>query len=787
MLKNHFKIAWRNILKTKTYTFINMTGLAIGMAAAALILLWVESEQTFDRFYKNSNRIYELYNRGEFSNDTHAWPGMGNPLAPLLASRHPELESVVRSTPANLSIGVRENQFSSEGLFADPDFFKLFDRQIILGNLDNALSTPEGVVLTASMANRLFGTDDVVGQTVTIDSSDHFSVVAIVENFPANSRFKDAGYFLPWEYFERRIGPEAAASWKNFKVATFVMLAPTANYQHVESQISTILNDLQVADNALFLHPAEKWHLFSEAKHGHFTTGSIKKVRLFGIIAFLTLLTACINFMNLSTAKSEQRAKEVGIQKILGAHRKSLIVQFLAESLILSVIAGSLAFLLLSMAINPFNNVFGFELNIPYHQFSFWLSALLFTLFTGLLAGSYPACLLSGFKPMTVLKGSTSTIRQPLTFRSALIVFQFSFTIVLLIATTVIITQIHHAENREQGYEKSNLIYFPLNTNLKKHYEQIRNDLIQSGAVLSMTRSSGTITRQTFGALNFSWPGSDAEDAQQAFVTITADKDFKSTTGAQLVLGRDIDVDNYPTDENAVLINQAAVKVMNLDDPIGAIIRNGEQQWHVVGVVKDFIFYSPYTAINPLFIIGSREWFNFVYLKLNASRPLQQNITHVASAIQKHEPNHTFEYHFVDDTYAMNFEKEKQMAKLTQVFSGLAIFISCLGLFGMMAFVAQQRRKEIGIRKVLGASISGVVAMLSKEFVKLVLIAIVIAAPIAWWTMNKWLDDFTYRIDIQWWMFAVAGLAALLIAVLTVSWQAIRAAVANPVDSLRDE
>ncbi|WP_176146239.1 ABC transporter permease [Parapedobacter luteus] len=787
MIKSYFKIAWRNILKTKNYTLINITGLAIGMAAAALILLWVENEWTFDRFYKNTDRIYELYNRGEFSNDTHAWPGVGNPLAPLLVSRHPELESVVRSTPANLSVSVQDNRFNSEGLYADPDFFNLFDRRVIRGDLHKALSTPEGIVLTASMANRLFGTDDVVGQTVTIDSADHFSVTALVEDFPANSRFKNAGYFLPWEYFEHSIGQKAAASWTNFKVATFVMLDPTANHQHVESQISAILTELQVADNMLFLHPAEKWHLYSKATHGYFTIGNIQKVRLFSIIAFLTLLTACINFVNLSTAKSEQRAKDVGIQKILGAHRKSLIVQFLAESLILSTFAGCLAFLLLSLAINPFNHLFGYELDIPYHEFSFWLATLLFILFTGLLAGSYPAFLLSGFKPMAILKGSAPTTRQPLSVRKALIVFQFSFTIALLIATLVIVKQIHHAENREQGYDKSNLVYLPLNTKLKMQYEQIKHDLIQSGTVLSMTRSSGTITRQTFGALNFSWPGSNAADAQQAFVTITTDTDFKSTMGTQLVLGRDIDIERYPTDENAVLVNEAAVEAMKLDDPIGTIIRNGEQQWHVVGVVKDFIFYSPYTAISPLFIMGSGDWFNFAYLKLDASRPLQQNLARVSSAIQKYAPNETFEYHFVDEAYAVNFKREKQTANLTQVFSGLAVSISCLGLFGMMAFVVHQRRKEIGIRKVLGASVSGIVSMLSGDFVKLVLVAVIVASPIAWWAMNKWLEDFAYRIEIQWWMFAVAGIVAVAIALLTVSWQALRAAQANPVDSLRDE
>ncbi|WP_028298811.1 ABC transporter permease [Olivibacter sitiensis] len=787
MLRSYFKIAWRNLERAKGYAFINIFGLAIGMAAAAIIILWVENEWTFDRFYTNTDRIYEVYNRGNFNNDTYAWEGVGNPLAPILQNNHAELEKVVRSSATSGTLSVNDRYFNSEGIFADSDFFHLFDFPVIHDSLGDRLASINNIVVTASLAEKLFGTNDVVGKHVQLDSADNFTITAVLQDIPSNSRFKDVAYFLPWNYFERSIGPEIANSWVNLKVPTYVLLKPEVRVEQVESKLRNTLVDLKIAQNELFLHPATQWHLYNKAEHGYFTGGIIDKVRLFTFISLAILLIACINFMNLSTAKSEQRAKEVGIRKVVGAQRKTLVYQFLSESILLAALAACLAFVFLFLSLKPFNDLLGTSIQIPYMDFSFWCFAIGFVLTTGFLAGSYPAFLLSSFKPVKVLKGAFRTGPYPFRLRRVLVVFQFSFTITLIIATLIIGRQIQHAQNRDQGYDKSNLIYLPLNSNIRNHYEAIKQDLISADLATSVTRSSGTITQQTFGSLNFSWPGSTPEDNNQAFVAITSDTDFSSTTGVQIVQGRDIDIQRYRTDVDAMLLNEAAVKAMRLKNPIGAIVKNGEQQWHVVGVVKDFIFYSPYASINPLFILGSGDWFNYMYLKLSPDKNLSQNLAAIKAVFKQYNPNATLEYNFVDEAYARNFKEEQHTAMLTSLFSMLTIFISCLGLFGLATFTMGQRRKEIGIRKVLGASVGGIVQLLSKEFVKLAVLSVFIASPIAWWAMSKWLDSFTYKIDIAWWMFAVAGLTAVTIALLTVSIQAIRTAIANPVDSLRDE
>lgn len=787
MIKNYFKIAWRNLERAKGYAFINIFGLAIGMAAAAIIILWVKNEWTFDRFYTHTDRIYEVYNRGSFNNDTYTWEGVGNPLASILKSNYAEMEEVVRSNPTASVLTIDDKRFRSEGLYIDKGFFQLFDFPAVQGNLKDGLSSINNIVVTASLAEKTFGTTDVVGKSIQLDSTDNFIITAVLKDIPSNSRFKDATYFLPWSYFERTLGKETASSWVNIKVSTFVLLKPGVSVNQIEPKIRGTLIDLQVSENELFLHPASKWHLYNKAEHGYFTGGSIDKVRLFSLVALLILLIACINFMNLSTAKSEQRAKEVGIRKVIGARRKMLVYQFLGESILLAMVAGTVAFVFLFLSIAPFNDLLGTKIEIPYEEVSFWCVAFGFALLTGLLAGCYPAFLLSSFKPIKVIKGVLKTSHNPFHLRRILVVFQFSFTITLIICALIIRQQIQHAQKRDQGYDKSNLIYLPLNSSIKNHYEAIKHDLIQSGVATSVTRSSGTITQQTFGSLNFSWPGSTPEDLHQAFVALTSDENFQSTMGIQIVQGRDIDIQTYPTDVDAMLLNESAVKAMRLKNPIGAMIKNGEQQWHVVGVVNDFIFYSPYTAINPLFIFGSGDWFNFLYLKLNPQKELAQALTSAETIFKTYNPNDPFEYNFVDEAYAKNFEEEQNTAKLTNLFSILTIFISCLGLFGLATFTIGQRRKEIGIRKVLGATVSGIVGLLSKDFVKPVLMAITIACPVAWWAMNSWLEDFTYKIEIQWWLFAVAGLAAVVIALLTVGFQAIKAAVANPVDSLRDE
>lgn len=788
MIKNLLKTAWRNIIRDKSSSLINIFGLALGMSVSALIILWIQHEVTFDQFYSKTDRIYEVYNRGDFNNKNWAWSGQANPLAPLLKRDYPEFESICRYNNTSLALSEGEQYFQTEGAYADSSFFQIFDFKFIHGNSQQALSSKKSIVLTATLAQKLFKTLDVVGKNIQIDSADILTVTALIEDIPRNSRFHDASYFIPWTYFEEhQLGEQTASSWTGIKVPTFILLKDPIISTTVEKKISQILLDLEVSKNKLFLHPAAKWHLYSKAENGYFVGGKIDVIRLFAAIAFIILLIACVNFVNLSTAKSEKRAKEVGVRKVLGAQKSMLVIQFLSESILLSLIAGVFAVTLVLVSLPFFNSLLNTAIVLTFTNGLFWLCFLTFILFTGLLAGIYPALFLSSFQPIAVLKGVFRIRVSNISLRKVLIVFQFTFSMALMIATWTIYRQLIYAANRDNGYDKNHLISLPLSPSIRSHFDPIRDDLINSGAALSVTRSSGTITQHTFGATNFSWPGSKPEDLNKAFVALTTDADFKNTMGVNMILGRDIDIRQYPTDSNALLLNESAVQAMKLETPIGSIIRNGEQQWHVVGVVSDFIFYSPYTTINPLFILGSGDWFNFMYVKLNPHNNISQNLAVTENILKKYDPITPFDYAFTDELYEKNFENEQKTAILISLFSGITLLTTCLGLFGLIAYIIVLRRKEISIRKILGASLQRTAFLLSKEFMLLVAISFVIASPIAYWIMEKWLQNFTYRIAMPWSIFLLTAISTFLITLVTIGIQIIKAAMANPVDSLRDE
>jgi len=788
MIKTYLKIAWRNIIRDKSSSLINIVGLAIGMAASALIILWIQHELTFDRFYSKTDRIYEVYNRGNFNDKTWAWSGQANPLASLLKKDYPAIESAARYSSTSLMLSDGEKYFRTEGAYADSSFFHIFDFSFIHGNSTQALSTQKSIVLTASLADKLFGTLDIIGKNVQIDSSEIFTVTALIRDIPTNSRFRDASYFVPWTYFEeRQLGEQTASSWTGIKVPTFILLKAHVAPATIETEISQLLLDLEVSKNKLFLHPASKWHLYTKAENGYFIGGKIDVIRLFAAIALIILLIACVNFINLSTAKSEQRAKEVGVRKVMGAQKKMLVTQFLSESVLLSFVAGLGAFLLVLASLAHINSLLDTVIVLAFANKLFWLYAFSFIVITGVLAGLYPALFLSSFQPVVVLKGVSKYRVSRISLRKVLIVFQFTFSIALIIATWIIYRQLMYAESRDNGYDKNNLISLPLSASIRQHFDPIRHELLNSGAVSSITRSSGTITQHSFGATNFSWPGSTTDDLSKAFVALTADADFKNTMGIKMVLGRDIDIRHYPTDSTAMLLNESAVKAMKLADPIGTVIRNGEQQWHVVGIVSDFIFYSPYTAINPLFILGSGDWFNFMYLKLNPHNHVAQNLAITENILKKYDPISSFDYAFTDEIYEKNFENEHRTAVLISLFSGITLLTTCLGLFGLIAYVITLRKKEISVRKILGASLQSTAFLLSKEFMILISISFVIASPIAYWAMEKWLQNFTYRIAMPWGIFVLTAIFTFLITLVTIGIQIMKAAMANPVDSLRDE
>jgi ABC-type antimicrobial peptide transport system permease subunit len=509
----------------------------------------------------------------------------------------------------------------------------------------------------------------------------------------------------------------------------------------------------------------------------------IDTLRIFGVIAGLILLIACINFMNLSTARSEKRAKEVGVRKVMGGKRWALIRLFLGESMIVSFIAGTAAIILARMALPVFRTLMGQPLTLHLNNGWFWLAGLGFIVFTGLLAGSYPAFYLSSFSPVKVLKGLVRKKQGVISSRKVLVVVQFSVACALIVSTLVVHRQINHAQNRETGYNKNQLIYIPLEGDVARNFELIKNDLLNSGTAESVTRTSAPMTQGWSNTMGVNWQGKEP-GARQIFDLYYADAGWTKTAGTTIIAGRDIDIYTYPTDSSAMLLNESALQLMSFDDPTGEIITTQGRDWHVVGVVKDFILQSPYDPVSPMLIGGPSGWFLTMHIKLNGANRTADNLAKAEQIFRQYNPNYPFEYHFVDEEYARKFQEEQKMGSLATGFAGLTIFISCLGLFALVAYMAEIRKREIGIRKVLGASVASVMVLLSKEFLMLVLISVVVASPVAWWAMNRWLSGFAYRTDIPWWLFVVVGCISVGIALLTVGYQAVRAAMANPVKSI---
>ncbi|HEX9512152.1 MAG TPA: ABC transporter permease, partial [Puia sp.] len=681
---------------------------------------------------------------------------------------------------------VGETHLNSRGAFTDSGFISMFDFPLLKGNAVQALKGPTNIVLTEKFAKSLFGKEDPMGKTVRIDSNAVFTVTGVLKDLPPNTSF-EFDYLLPWA-FGTRLGWDDQ-EWGNNSVSTYVLLKPGATLDAFNSKVKDITTSHSKETEKVFAYPVSRLHLYGKSENGQLVAGRVAMVRLFAIIAGFILLIACINFMNLSTARSEKRAKEVGIRKVVGAYRGSLVAQFIGESILLALLAFLIALLLVQISLPAFNLLVAEELHIDYASPYFWLFSVAFILFTGLVAGSYPAFYLSAFNPSKVLKGTFKNNTALVTPRKVLVVLQFSFAIILIICTLIIQRQIRFAQDRNSGYNRNNLVYTFAQGDASKHYDLIKQELLRSGAAVSVTRSANPITRRWSDSWGFHWQGSTDEDLKLDFVRMGSDADFVKTMGVTLLQGRDINIHDYPYDTSSLLLNESAVKAMRLKDPIGQIVKDGGSQvWHVVGVVKDFIFESPFeTKISPTMIQGPREFFQVIHFRLNPANSITANVAKAKKIFSQYNPQYPFECIFTDEAYAKKFKEEQRVGQLAALFAGLTIFISCLGLFGLATYMAENRIKEIGVRKVLGASVAGITTLLAKDFIKLVLAAFIIASPIAWFSMDKWLDGYGYRIAIGWGVFALSGGLAILIAILTVSYQSIRAAIANPMKSLRAE
>ena len=793
MLKNYFTVAWRNLLKSKIYSAINIVGLATGMAVAILIALWIWDELSFNNYYKNHQTLAQVNTTQTFNGITGTGEAVAQPLGNELRTKYGSDFKAVSMASWNFGhiLDAGEKKISAAGMWVETVFPTMFTLNMLKGNV-NGLRDPSAILLSQSLAKTLFGSADPINKTVRIDNKYDMKVTGVFEDFPRNTSLYDTKLLLSWDKYINTEDwlKKAATEWGNHSWQAYVQVNDHIDFAQETEKIKKAsmvhLNAAHDGVEELILHPMDKWRLYNEFKNGKISGGRIQFVWLFGIIGVFVLLLACINFMNLSTARSEKRAKEVGIRKTVGSLRPQLIKQFLTESIVVAFLALFIALILVLLLIPFFNGLSDKAIHLPGANIYFWLFILAFTLFTGIVSGSYPAFYLSNFEPIKVLKGTFRVGRFASLPRKVLVVVQFSISIALIIGTIIVYRQIQYAKDRPVGYSREGLITIMMNTpDLNGHYDALRNDLLATGKVENMSESSSPATEIWSNNIGFSWQGKDP-NTLPLFGTVGVTYDYGKTIQWQLKEGRDFSRD-FLTDSSAMIMNEAAVKLIGIKNVVGMTIKWDTTPNHVVGVIRDMVMQSPYEPVKPTFFFLSSKWASVITVRLKPSAILQDGLAKVEAVFKKYNPASPFEYKFTDDEYAKKFEDEKRIGNLSTFFAILAVFISCLGLFGLASFVAEQRTKEIGVRKVLGASVFNLWQMLSKDFVTLVIISCAIAIPIAWYFLHKWLEQYAYRTDISWWIFVLAAIGAMVITLITVSYQAIKAALANPTSSLRSE
>jgi putative ABC transport system permease protein len=788
MLKNYFTIAWRHLAKNKTLSFINIFGLSVGMAFAMLIVMWIQYERSYDTFHKNFDRIAMVKKHTLFNDQKDTKITVMLPLYDELKANYPEIKRASRLDWGDRhSLVVGNNKFNKEGHYVDPDFLDMFTFPVIKGNSKTALNDPNSIILTESLAKTLFGTQEPIGQFIKIDNKHTVQVTAVVKDVPKNSSLW-FDFLAPFEFKVQNIPfiKDARTNWGNNFLATVVEVKEGVSMEAVSKKIAGLVTkkDSRMKNQYLMLHPLEKWRLYDEFKNWVNVGGRIEYIRLFGIIGIFILLIACINFMNLSTARSEKRAREVGIRKAVGSPRGQLIVQFLSESLFTAFLAFLLSLVLIQLLL-PFLKDLGFEhVHLDFSNAPLLLSILAVCMITGLVSGSYPALYLSSFLPVKVLKGVIRQDWKTVSFRKALVVSQFVISIGLIISTVIVFQQISHARNRSVGYDPNNLVSITATEDMAKNFVALKQDLLNTGHIEVVAKVSSPLTAIYNTWSNFSWDGKDP-NSDMALDVVMTEFDYEKAARLQFIAGRPF-LREHKTDSNAVIINEAALNMIGYKDPIEKTMKLGDQTLTIIGVIKNVVMKDPFQPVPPGVILFAANM-NAVLVRLKHGADLKTALAAMKPIVEKYNPSLPFEYSFVDEEFGKKFETEKRVAKLAGIFAGLAILISCLGLFGLAMFMAERRSKEISIRKVLGASVTNLWLLLSKEFVWLVAIACIIASPLALWLMSNWLQKYDYRIDISWWIFAIAGSLAVIIALITVSTQAIRAAIANPVNRLRSE
>jgi ABC-type antimicrobial peptide transport system permease subunit len=796
MIKNYFKIAWRNLTKNKVYSIINILGLAAGMAVALLIALWIRDEVTYDSYHTDHKQLAQVMT--SYYNDHDSIAGTGTAVCMPIGD---ELRSKYGSDFKNVSmaswnfghvLAIGEKKITSQGMWVEQNFPSMFSLRMLEGNI-NALSDPSTILINASLAKTLFGDADPINKVIKLDNKDNYKVAGVFEDLPHNTTLTDTKYFLPWKKYITTDPwlKNALTQWNNHSWQAFVQLADNIDMNKETQKIKDVVmahkNVKTDGREEAVLFPMDKWRLYSDFKDGKAESGRIQFVWLFAIIGVFVLMLACINFMNLSTARSEKRAKEVGIRKTVGSIRSQLIRQFLSESVLVASV--SLVFcIILVFALMPlFNRLADKNIQLPWSNPVFWLLIVLFTFFTGIISGSYPAFYLSKFRPVKVLKGTFRAGRFASLPRKVLVVVQFTFSIALIIGTVIVFNQIQYAKNRPVNYKSEGLITVNTPTpDLASHYDAIKEDLLATGAVDNMAESSSPTTNLFSNQIGFNWEGKDP-NTLPSFGVIAVTTDFGKTIAWNIKEGRDFSKE-FATDSLSMVLNESAVKQIGMKhDIVGQRIDFNDKKYTVIGVIKDMVMQSPYKPVTPTVFLNIPSWASIITISIKPGVPVKDALGKIETVFKKYNPGAPFEYTFNDEDYAKKFNDEQRIGNLATFFTILAIFISCLGLFGLASFVAEQRKKEIGVRKVLGASVLNLWQMLSKEFALLVIVSCFIAIPLAWYYLHQWLLQYDYRTPISLWVFIVSGFCALILTLLTVSFQAIKAAVANPVKSLRTE
>jgi putative ABC transport system permease protein len=809
MIKNYFKTAWRNLLKNKGYSILNIFGLAIGIACAGFIFLWVEDEINFDSNNVNKDRIYLVKTSDKLDNGVFTHSSTPGPLAPALQATIPGIERTCRATEQSSALfTIGDKSLKAVGEYVEPSFFNMFTLPFIQGNAANAFSELHTIVITQKTAKKFFGNDNnVIGRTVRMDNKQDYVVSGVLKDLPENStlQFEWLAPFKAWVDANPWF-----TTWFHFGLTTYVELKPGIDPAPINKQLLNPFYDITTQKDEkdkssvhVFLFGMNNWHLYDEFANGKPTGGGrIEYVHLFSIIAWIILCIACINFMNLATAGSEKRSKEIGVRKVLGSGKKRLIIQFIGEAMFMAFLSTIVAVGLMTLLLPAFNSLVQKNLSLgidqPYHT----IALCLLTVLCGLIAGSYPSLYLSSFNPVFVLKGIKIKTGSAALIRKGLVVTQFAVSIILIICTVIIYQQIQHVKSRNLGYNKNNLLQIDAQGDIVNDFPAIRQYLLNTGVVKNAALADYNTINDGNNSSSFDWSGKDPTSnivISQRLVS----PEYISTTGMHLIEGRDFQpsdevefgANHLPKDTNQVfnvIITRSLEKLMGNGSAIGKKLEwqgdIGSFHLRVVGVVKDYVYGDIYgKSSSPVIFYDIPQAASLLYVRITPQNSLENALAKIGAVLKKDNPAYPFEYKFVDDQFNQMFVSEMLISKLSRVFATLAILISCLGLFGLATYTAERRTKEIGVRKVLGASVPGIAALLSKDFLKLVLVSCAVAFPIAWLMMSNWLQNYQYRIAINWWVFLAAGISAMLIALITISFQSIRAAIANPVKSLRSE